>query len=247
MALLALLFIGGGLIAFSSLPIEAFPDVSDIQVNVVTLYPGRAAEEVEKQVTIPLELASRAVCRTACGCSRTRSSACRSSCSPSTTRSTTTSRASRCSSACRRADCPNGVHAAARAALDADRRDLSLSAARPRAVADRSAHARRTGRSTRYLQADARRRRHRDDGRLVKQYEVNPDLAQTPLLQHLAAATLSPRSAAATRTPAAATSSRARSSIWCAASACCDRPTTSATSSSRRAMERRFWSTTSRT
>ena len=51
------LFIGGGIAAFKSLPIEAFPDVTDTQVNVITLYPGRAAEEVEKQVTIPLEVA----------------------------------------------------------------------------------------------------------------------------------------------------------------------------------------------
>ncbi len=56
MALMAALFIGGGIFAFKSLPIEAFPDVGDIQVNVVTLYPGRAAEEVEKQVTIPVEI-----------------------------------------------------------------------------------------------------------------------------------------------------------------------------------------------
>src|SRR6476660_3281498 len=51
------LFIGGGIAAFNSLPVEAFPDVTDTQVNVITLYPGRAAEEVEKQVTIPLEVA----------------------------------------------------------------------------------------------------------------------------------------------------------------------------------------------
>ena len=49
-------FIGAGLIAFNNLPIEAFPDVSDTQVTVITLYPGRAAEEVEKQVTTPLEV-----------------------------------------------------------------------------------------------------------------------------------------------------------------------------------------------
>ena len=55
--LMILLFIGGGVAAFMQLPIEAFPDVSDIQVNVITLYPGRAPEEVEKQVTIPLETA----------------------------------------------------------------------------------------------------------------------------------------------------------------------------------------------
>jgi heavy metal efflux system protein len=50
-------FIMGGILAFKNLPIEAFPDVSDIQVNVVALYPGHAAEEVEKQVTIPIEVA----------------------------------------------------------------------------------------------------------------------------------------------------------------------------------------------
>jgi cobalt-zinc-cadmium resistance protein CzcA len=56
LAMLTLIFIGGGIVAFKSLPIEAFPDVSDVQVTVITLYPGRAAEEVEKQVTIPLEI-----------------------------------------------------------------------------------------------------------------------------------------------------------------------------------------------
>ena len=50
------LFIGGGIAAFKALPVEAFPDVTDTQVTVITLYPGRAAEEVEKQVTIPLEV-----------------------------------------------------------------------------------------------------------------------------------------------------------------------------------------------
>ena len=50
------LFVAGGIVAFKSLPIEAFPDVSDTQVNVIALYPGRAPEEVEKQVTIPLEV-----------------------------------------------------------------------------------------------------------------------------------------------------------------------------------------------
>ena len=51
------LFVGGGIVAFKALPIEAFPDVSDTQVTVITLFPGHAAEEVEKQVTIPIEVA----------------------------------------------------------------------------------------------------------------------------------------------------------------------------------------------
>src|SRR5262252_5696105 len=54
--LLIALFIAAGVAAFKSLPVEAFPDVTDTQVQVITLYPGRAAEEVEKQVTIPLEI-----------------------------------------------------------------------------------------------------------------------------------------------------------------------------------------------
>jgi cobalt-zinc-cadmium resistance protein CzcA len=51
------LFVLAGVIAFINLPIEAFPDVSDTQVNIVAQYSGRAAEEVEKQVSIPIEVA----------------------------------------------------------------------------------------------------------------------------------------------------------------------------------------------
>ena len=51
------LFIAGGVAAFQQLPMEAFPDVTDVQVAVITLFPGHAPEEVEKQVTIPLEVA----------------------------------------------------------------------------------------------------------------------------------------------------------------------------------------------
>ena len=52
----ALLF-GWGILAFRVLPIEAYPDVANNYVNVITQWPGRAAEEVEQQVTIPLEIA----------------------------------------------------------------------------------------------------------------------------------------------------------------------------------------------
>ena len=54
--MLTALFIAGGIVAFRSLPIEAFPDVTDVQVTVISLFPGHAPEEVEKQVTIPLEI-----------------------------------------------------------------------------------------------------------------------------------------------------------------------------------------------
>jgi cobalt-zinc-cadmium resistance protein CzcA len=41
--------------AMNELPIEAFPDVQDVQVQVVTQYPGQAPEEVERAVTLPIE------------------------------------------------------------------------------------------------------------------------------------------------------------------------------------------------
>src|SRR5206468_3773178 len=57
MAMLLALFVGAGIAAFKSLPVEAFPDVTDVQVTVITLFSGHAPEEVEKQITIPLEIA----------------------------------------------------------------------------------------------------------------------------------------------------------------------------------------------
>ena len=54
--LLLVLFIGAGVVSFNTLSIEAFPDVTDVQVPVISLFPGHAPEEVEKQVTIPLEI-----------------------------------------------------------------------------------------------------------------------------------------------------------------------------------------------
>jgi cobalt-zinc-cadmium resistance protein CzcA len=50
-------FVVFGLITFSKLKIEAFPDVTNVQVMVITLFPGQAAEEVEKKITIPAERA----------------------------------------------------------------------------------------------------------------------------------------------------------------------------------------------
>src|SRR5881397_3104389 len=54
--MLLVLFVATGIVAFRSLPIEAFPNVTDVQVTVISLFPGHAPEEVEKQVTIPLEI-----------------------------------------------------------------------------------------------------------------------------------------------------------------------------------------------
>jgi len=53
---LALLIAGWGIVSFHNLPIEAYPDIADNYVTIITQWPGRAAEEVEQQVTIPIEI-----------------------------------------------------------------------------------------------------------------------------------------------------------------------------------------------
>ena len=50
-----------GIFSFRQLPIEAYPDVMNTQVIVITQWPGHAAEELEKQVTIPIEISLYAV------------------------------------------------------------------------------------------------------------------------------------------------------------------------------------------
>jgi cobalt-zinc-cadmium resistance protein CzcA len=52
----AILLLAWGAVSFHNLPVEAYPDVADNYVQVITQWPGRAAEEVEKQVTIPIEI-----------------------------------------------------------------------------------------------------------------------------------------------------------------------------------------------
>src|SRR5262245_36540117 len=52
-----LILLGLGIYSFRQLKIEAYPDISDTQVVVITVFPGHAAEEVEQQVTVPIERA----------------------------------------------------------------------------------------------------------------------------------------------------------------------------------------------
>src|ERR1700753_3723390 len=44
-----------GVQAFTDLPIEAYPDVADTWVQIITQWPGHAAEEIERQITLPSE------------------------------------------------------------------------------------------------------------------------------------------------------------------------------------------------
>ncbi len=54
--IVAALLFAWGIVSFHNLPVEAYPDVANNYVTVITQWPGRAAEEVEQQVTVPLEI-----------------------------------------------------------------------------------------------------------------------------------------------------------------------------------------------
>jgi cobalt-zinc-cadmium resistance protein CzcA len=53
---LVILLTAWGVVSFHNLPVEAYPDIADNYVTVITQWPGRSAEEVEQQVTIPVEI-----------------------------------------------------------------------------------------------------------------------------------------------------------------------------------------------
>ncbi|HEV3326418.1 MAG TPA: CusA/CzcA family heavy metal efflux RND transporter [Puia sp.] len=57
----ASLLIVSGVITFMDMPIEAFPDVTNTEIDIITQWPGRSAEEVEKFITIPIEIAMNPV------------------------------------------------------------------------------------------------------------------------------------------------------------------------------------------
>jgi len=56
LAVVIMLFIWGG-ISFHNLPVDAYPDVADNYVNIITQWPGHSAEDIEKQITVPCEIA----------------------------------------------------------------------------------------------------------------------------------------------------------------------------------------------
>ena len=55
-SLLALLLIGVGIWSFRRLPVDAYPDLSPTMVEIVTQWPGHASEEVERLITVPIEI-----------------------------------------------------------------------------------------------------------------------------------------------------------------------------------------------
>src|SRR5271155_5882074 len=57
----SLMLFAWGAISFHNLPVEAYPDGANNYVQVITQWPGRAAEEVKQQVTIPLEISMNGI------------------------------------------------------------------------------------------------------------------------------------------------------------------------------------------
>jgi cobalt-zinc-cadmium resistance protein CzcA len=58
---IAVLLLAWGAISFHNLPVEAYPDVANNYVDVITQWPGISAEQIEQQVTIPLEIAMNGI------------------------------------------------------------------------------------------------------------------------------------------------------------------------------------------
>src|SRR6202045_2290947 len=56
-----ILLLGWGAISFHQLPVEAYPDVANNYVEIITQWPGISAEQIEQQVTIPLEVAMNGI------------------------------------------------------------------------------------------------------------------------------------------------------------------------------------------
>src|SRR4051812_1499644 len=59
--ILTAVLIAAGTLSYLDTPIEAFPDVTNTQIKIITQWPGRSAEEVEKFVTIPIEIGMNSV------------------------------------------------------------------------------------------------------------------------------------------------------------------------------------------
>src|SRR6202453_1174220 len=58
---IAIVLLIWGAISFHQLPVEAYPDVADNYVEIITQWPGISAEQIEQQVTIPLEISMNGI------------------------------------------------------------------------------------------------------------------------------------------------------------------------------------------
>ena len=58
---MTLVAVAAGIWSYLNTPLEAFPDVTNAQIVIITQWPGRSAEEVEKFITIPIEIEMNSV------------------------------------------------------------------------------------------------------------------------------------------------------------------------------------------
>src|SRR5204863_1739713 len=54
--MLSLMIVIAGLVSFHRMPVDAYPDLSPPMVEIITQWPGHAAEEVERLVSLPIEV-----------------------------------------------------------------------------------------------------------------------------------------------------------------------------------------------
>src|SRR5689334_18672251 len=54
--LLTLLLVAAGIWSFTRLPVDAYPDLAPPMVEIITQWPGHASEEVERLITVPMEV-----------------------------------------------------------------------------------------------------------------------------------------------------------------------------------------------
>ena len=210
-------------------------------VEIITQWPGHAAEEVERLITVPVEIGHERHSADRRRSARSRSTACPTSSSPSRTAPTTISPARKCSTACGDLSLPDRRDAVGVAAVLAVGPDLSLCAAKPRPLADGAQDLR--GLDDRAaIQIRARRRRR---FRFRRRHDAVSGAArsgQGRRRRPVGGAGRSRRSPPTTAMPAAASIRRAASSITCAAWAASRRWRTSATSCWRCTTARRCWS-----
>ncbi|HXL70499.1 MAG TPA: efflux RND transporter permease subunit, partial [Rhizomicrobium sp.] len=62
--LMTLILIGAGTRSLDRLPVDAYPDLSPPNVEVITQWPGHAAEEVERLITVPVEIGMNGIPKT---------------------------------------------------------------------------------------------------------------------------------------------------------------------------------------
>ena len=197
--------------AFRSLPVEAFPDVTDIQATVITLFPGHAPEEVEKQVTIPLEIALTGVPHSVRMFSHTQFGLSFLTLTFDDQVDDYFAR-QRCSSGCSRPICPPDIQPQLAPLVDAGRRALPL----PPRLGDTSAPTELRSIEDwvveRAAQDGARRRRRRQPRRVHQAVSGEPRPRPDEGVRRHRCNRCSPRSDAATPTPAGTISNRASSS-----------------------------------